>query len=131
MQFAISAVKQVRLSAVLFALAMLASTAAVAEGETSCKAYFQVVEQDGGNLRAGMDGAQKKWWENKGHKKYPDLCWDGSVSSNEQAPLSGDLVKIGFEQTWVPSPRNRMDEDDPAARLGDDLQCLRPTAGGN
>ncbi len=43
-----------------------------------------MVEQDGGNLRAGMDGAQKKWWENKGHKKYPDLCWDGSVSSNDK-----------------------------------------------
>lgn len=70
--------------AVMFALVMLTSTQAVAEGQTTCKAYFQVVEQEGGNLRAGMDGAQKKWWENKGHKKYPDLCWDGSVTSHDK-----------------------------------------------
>jgi len=68
----------------MFALVMLASTPAVAEGQTSCKAYFQVVEQDEGNFRVGMDGAQKKWWENKGQRKYPGLCWDGSVSSNDK-----------------------------------------------
>jgi len=70
--------------ALLYTLAMLACTPAVADGQPSCKAYFQVVQQDGGNLHAGMDGAQKKWWENTGHKKYPDLCWDGSVSSNDK-----------------------------------------------
>ena len=85
--------------ALLFALAMLASAAAVAEGETSCNAYFQVVEQDGGNLRAGMDGAQKKWWENKGRKKYPDLCWDGSVSSNDKPRYLVIWSKSGSSDT--------------------------------
>ena len=83
----------------LFLLAMLASTPAVAEGQTSCKAYFQVVEQEGGNLRAGMDGAQKRWWENTGHKKYLGLCWDGSVSSNDKPRYLVIWSKSGSSDT--------------------------------
>ena len=91
----------------LLALAMLACTPAVAEGLTSCKAYFQVVQQDGGNLRAGMDGAQKKWWENTGHKKYPGLCWDGSVSSNDKPRYLVIWSKSGSSDTGAkPSKSN-------------------------
>jgi hypothetical protein len=69
--------------AVIIVLAMLAPLAAFAQDESSCKAYFQVLRAEAGTpgLRVGMDSGQKRWWENKGRKKYPGLCLSGSVTS--------------------------------------------------
>jgi hypothetical protein len=67
-------------------LAISGSTPALAQGQTSCKAFFQVLRADLGTpgLRTGLDRAQKRWWENQGQKKYPGLCWNGSVMSADK-----------------------------------------------
>lgn len=52
--------------------------------ESPCRAYFQVLREDGrtqGSFSEGMTPSQKKWWESKGQKKYPGLCLAGSVSA--------------------------------------------------
>src|ERR1700733_9020167 len=77
-------------SFVLVAVAMLASIftsiPAFAQDQSSCKAYFQVLRADAGmpGLRTGLDPAQKSWWENKGKKKYPGLCLNGSEMSADR-----------------------------------------------
>jgi len=71
----------------LFALAaMLASPAVRAQESASCKAYFQVLKADAGTpgLHAGLDEAQKKWWDEKGQKKYSGLCLSGAVMSTDK-----------------------------------------------
>jgi hypothetical protein len=75
----------VKLSAVV-ALAIFGSIPALAQGQASCKAFFQVLRADQATpgLRTGLDRAQKKWWENKGQKKYPGLCLNGSVMSADK-----------------------------------------------
>jgi len=67
-------------------LAILGSMPALAQDQTSCRAYFQVLQADSGTpgLRAGMDSSQKKWWENTGQKKYSGLCLNGSVMSADK-----------------------------------------------
>lgn len=71
---------------VVVALAMLGSIPALAQDQTSCKAYFQVVRADSGSpgLRTGMDPWAKRWWESEGQKKYPGLCLNGSVMSGDK-----------------------------------------------
>jgi len=71
---------------VLVFLAMLGSIPALAQQQVSCKAYFQVLRAEAGTpgLRAGLDPAQKRWWESKGQKKYPALCLNGSVMSGDK-----------------------------------------------
>lgn len=78
-----------RLAVKLFAVVALANFGpipALAQGQASCKAFFQVLRADQGTpgLRTGLDRAQKKWWENKGQKKYPGLCLNGSVMSADK-----------------------------------------------
>jgi len=72
--------------AVMFALVMLASIPATAQDQASCKAYFQVLSTEAGRpeLRLGMDSGQKRWWEDTGRKKYPGLCLNGAVTSNDK-----------------------------------------------
>lgn len=71
---------------VLVAVAILGCIPAVAQDQASCKAFFQVLRADAGEpgLSTGMDSAQKKWWEDKGQKKYPGLCLTGSVMSGDK-----------------------------------------------
>jgi len=72
--------------AVIIALAMLAPLAAFAQDGLSCKAYFQVLWTEPGTpgLHIGMDSGQKRWWEDTGRKKYPGLCFNGSVTSGDK-----------------------------------------------
>jgi hypothetical protein len=71
---------------ILVVLAVLVSLPAHAQDQSSCKAYFQVLRADSKapGLRAGMDSAQKKWWDNEGQKKYPGLCLNGAVMSPDK-----------------------------------------------
>jgi hypothetical protein len=71
---------------VLVALAMLGSIPALAQDQSSCKAYFQVLRADAETpgLRTGLNPAQKRWWESKGQKKYPGLCLNGSEMSGDK-----------------------------------------------
>jgi hypothetical protein len=71
---------------VLVAAAMLGSIPALAQDQSSCKAFFQVLRADAGTpgLRTGLDAAQKRWWENKGRKKYTGLCMNGSETSGDK-----------------------------------------------
>lgn len=71
---------------VFVALGMLTSMPALAQEQSSCKAYFQVLRADAGTpgLRTGLDAAQKKWWENKGQKKYSGLCLNGSETAGDK-----------------------------------------------
>jgi len=78
-----------RLAVKLFlvvALATLGAMPVFAQDQAPCKAFFQVLRADSGTpgLRTGLDPAQKKWWENKGQKKYPGLCLNGSVMSGDK-----------------------------------------------
>jgi hypothetical protein len=70
----------------LFALAVLCAIPASGQDQTSCKAFFQVLRADADTpgLRIGLDGPQKKWWENNGQKKYPGLCLNGSITSPDK-----------------------------------------------
>ena len=65
---------------------MLASIPAVAQDQTSCKAYFQVLWTEAGTpgLHVGMDSGQKRWWEDTGRKKYSGLCLNGAVTSADK-----------------------------------------------
>jgi hypothetical protein len=71
---------------VVLALATLGAIPVLAQDRAPCKAFFQVLRADSGTpgLRIGLDLAQKKWWENKGRKKYPGLCLNGSVMSGDK-----------------------------------------------
>jgi hypothetical protein len=71
---------------VFVVLGMLGSIPGFAQDQASCKAFFQVLRADAGmpGLHAGLDPAQKKWWEGKGQKKYPGLCLTGSVTSGDK-----------------------------------------------
>jgi hypothetical protein len=71
---------------VVIALATLGAMPVLAQDQAPCKAFFQVLRADSGTpgLRTGLDPAQKKWWENKGQKKYPGLCLNGSVMSGDK-----------------------------------------------
>lgn len=68
------------------ALTTLGAMSVFAQDQAPCKAFFQVLRADSGTpgLRTGLDPAQKKWWENKGQKKYPGLCLNGSVMSGDK-----------------------------------------------
>ncbi len=87
-----------KLTAVV-ALAVLGlSTAAFGQNTTACKAFFQVVHADTQTpqgLRVGMDGAQKRWWENEGQKQYPGLCLNGSVTAGDKPRYVVILSKGG------------------------------------
>jgi hypothetical protein len=40
--------------------------------------------QTPGHFRAGLDQAQKYWWDNEGQKDYQGLCLDGSVTAEDK-----------------------------------------------
>jgi hypothetical protein len=73
-------------SLVLTALVLLGSITASAQDQSSCKAFFQVLQAEEGSpgLHPGLNSAQKKWWEDKGQKKYPGLCLNGAVTSADK-----------------------------------------------
>jgi hypothetical protein len=70
----------------VFALVTLGAIPALAQDQASCKAFFQVLRAEPGTpgLRAGLDSAQKSWWDNDGKKKYPGLCLDGSITATDK-----------------------------------------------
>jgi hypothetical protein len=72
--------------ALIMALAMLPWATAAAQDAASCKAYFQVLWTEPGTpgLHLGLDSGQKNWWQDKGRKKYPRLCLNGTVTSNDK-----------------------------------------------
>lgn len=71
---------------VVVALAMLPWVPAAAQDQASCKAYFQVLWTEPGTpgLHLGMDSGQNRWWQHTGRKKYPGLCLNGTVTSNDK-----------------------------------------------
>ena len=76
-----------KLTAVVALVMLWLSIPSFGQDKTSCRAFFQVVRADTQTpegLRPGMDEAQKKWWENKGQKEYPELCLNGSVSNADK-----------------------------------------------
>jgi hypothetical protein len=85
--------------AVVVALLLFGLTVpASAQDKTSCKLFFQVLRADAQtpeHLRLGMDGAQKRWWENECQKKYPGLCLDGSVTAGDKPRYVVILSKSG------------------------------------
>jgi hypothetical protein len=87
-----------KLTAVVALLMLGLAIPAFGQDKTSCKAFFQVVRADTQTpqgLRVGMDGAQKKWWENEGQKEYPGLCLNGSVSTGDKPRYLVILSKSG------------------------------------
>lgn len=72
---------------VILASVIFTSLLGFAQEKPSCQAYFQVVQEDpriAGGFAAGMNEPQKTWWDKKGQKKYPGLCWNGSVLSGDK-----------------------------------------------
>ena len=111
----------------LAALAMLGTIPALAQDQAkdqaSCKAYFQVLRGEAGTpgLRAGLDSAQKKWWDDKGRKKYPGLCLSGAVMSPE---------KPRYLVIWMKSKtigQSSISPNDTYGQPGSALQPLAPT----
>jgi hypothetical protein len=87
-----------RLTASLGLAILALSIPALGQDQTSCKAFFQVVRADTltpEDLRVGMDGAQKRWWDSEGQKKYPGLCLNGSVSTGDKPRYLVVLSKSG------------------------------------
>lgn len=70
---------------IFVAVAALAALPALAQDQTACKGYFQVLraDKDMPGLVSGLDAAQKKWW-NSHQKKYPGLCLNGAVTSGDK-----------------------------------------------
>jgi hypothetical protein len=76
-----------KLTAVIALVMLGLSIPAIGQDNATCSAFFQVVRantETPESLRTGMDGAQKKWWENKGQKEYSGLCLNGSVSTGDK-----------------------------------------------
>jgi hypothetical protein len=76
-----------KLTAVVALILLGLSIPAMGQENTSCDAFFQVLQADtqsSENLRTGMDEAQKKWWDNEGQKEYPKLCLNGSVRTGDK-----------------------------------------------
>ncbi|HEV7968130.1 MAG TPA: hypothetical protein VGP19_11200 [Candidatus Acidoferrales bacterium] len=109
---------------VLVAAAMLGSFPALAQDQSSCKAFFQVLRADAGTpgLRTGLDSTQKRWWEGAGQKKYPGLCLSGSE-------MSGD--KPRFLVIWSKSKsigQATLPPNELYGQTGSALQTTAPTA---
>ena len=109
---------------VLTILTVLGAVPAFAQERASCKAFFELLRADEGTpgLRVGLNAAQKKWWDNKGQKKYPGLCLDGSV-------MSGD--KPRFLVIWSKSKtigRSSIPANDIFGQMASALQATAPSA---
>ena len=103
------------------ALGMLASIPALAQDQSSCKVFFQVLRADSGTpgLHVGMDSGQKRWWEGKGRKKYSGLCLSG-------AEMSGD--KPRYLVIWSKSKGIGQTSPDPKDVYGQSASTLQATA---
>jgi hypothetical protein len=78
-----------------------------AQDKTSCKLFFQVLRADARtpqHLRLGLDGAQKRWWESEGQKKYPGLCLDGTVTAGDKPRYLVILSKPGSVDETAVAP---------------------------
>jgi hypothetical protein len=111
-----------KLTAVIALVMLGLSIPALGQDQTSCNAFFQVLQADTQtpeNLRTGMDKAQKKWWENIGQKKYPRMCFNGSVSTGDKPRYLVVWSKSGsIEQGAVP----------PGGIYGQTMSALQSTA---
>jgi hypothetical protein len=66
---------------------LLTAVPGAAQTKPTCEAYFQVIQMDHripGGIKVGMNLEQKNWWDKKGQKEYPELCWNGSIDSSEK-----------------------------------------------
>ena len=66
---------------------LFSGASGLAQTKPTCQAYFQVVQMDHripDGMKVGMNAEQKAWWEKKGQKQYPELCWNGSIDSAEK-----------------------------------------------
>src|SRR5579863_248338 len=106
---------------VLLAVAMSAGFPALAQDQSSCKAYFQVLRGESGTpgLRVGMDSGQKRWWESTGQKKYPGLCLNG-------AEMSGD--KPRYLVIWSKAKTIGQTSPEPKDVYGQSASSLQATA---
>lgn len=93
---------------IVVALAVIAlSMPAFGQDTAACKAFFQVVVADTQapqNIRVGMDGADKRWWDSEGQKKYPGLCLNGSVSAGDKPRYVVILSKRGSIHSSAVNP---------------------------
>jgi hypothetical protein len=111
-----------KLTAVVALVMLGLSIPALGQDKTSCNAFFQVLQADTQtpeNLRTGMDKAQKKWWENIGQKKYPRMCFNGSVSTGD---------KPRFLVIWSKSGSIKQTAVAPGEVYGQTLSALQSTA---
>jgi hypothetical protein len=109
---------------VLVAAAMLGSIPALAQDQSSCKAFIQVLRADAGTpgLRVGLDSGQKSWWDSVGQKKYSSLCLTG-------AEMSGD--KPRFLVIWSKSKtigQSSLPPNEVYGQPGSALQATAPSA---
>jgi hypothetical protein len=106
---------------VLLAVAMSAGFPVLAQDQSSCKAYFQVLRGESGTpgLHVGMDSGQKRWWESTGQKKYPGLCLNG-------ADMSGD--KPRYLVIWSKAKTIGQTSPEPKDVYGQSASSLQATA---
>jgi hypothetical protein len=109
----------------MVALAMLGALPALAQDQASCKAYFQVLRAEAKTpgLRAGLDSGQKKWWENRGQKKYPGLCLSGAVMTADKPRyivIWSKSKKVGAQSSLPP--------DQAYGQMASALQAIVPTS---
>lgn len=122
-----------KITAVL-AFVVLASVPDFAQTKSPCQAYFQVVQIDKripGGIVTGMNAEQKKWWQKKGQKKYPELCWNGSILSADK-PRYLLLWSSEAPGGPVPIPRGRVAEQPTGAdTYGQTASAIKAAATGN
>ena len=106
---------------VIAAMAIFGSIPAIAQDQASCKAYFQVLRAESGTpgLRVGLNSEQKRWWDNQGQKKYPGLCLNGSITSND---------KPRYLVIWSHSKTIGQSSVLPAELYGQNVSALQATA---
>lgn len=120
--------------AVVLGFLLVAALPGAAQTKPACQAYFQVVQMDHripGGVTVGMNADQKKWWEKKGQKEYPGLCWNGSIVSADKPRF---LLIWSSEAPGgpVPIPRSSAAEQSTGAdAYGQSVSAIKETAATN
>ena len=110
---------------------LAAALPGAAQTKPPCQAYFQVVQMDHripGGIHAGMNADQKKWWQKKGQREYPELCWNGSIVSSDKPRF---LLIWSSEAPGgpVPIPRSGAAEQSTAAdAYGQSISAIEEAA---
>jgi len=90
---------------IVMAATLLVVSTVLAKKEPQCVVYFAVVENDETTVHlsmAGLNNAQKSWYEKHGNRdKYAGICY---IAKASEAPASAPLYAVVWGEHSVSSP---------------------------